>query len=645
MEQTESKTLDYTGNFSGSHDGVNYDVSYKCSHDIDSSYEADIRDYVEEQISNGYDSGYESFEMSTGFYEGEIEIEGTVTWESSESFDAEYGADIYVSKKMREKHFGIPNRKKMQELKTAFDNPNDYFSPEMWDAYYEYVEPSYGLGGMHDLPWDDFEKFVEMFSQAPYFESLREKKTIPLPKSAESFDSTKASSYVLQFNRIFDDIKDRHSDLMELNGGWGRENDRKAISDSQLTTLLILQLNDIFPEMQQKVIETFKEEIESAELDEQIAEEIPYSTSTMPKFDDISTLKGALACINIFGLNYTAVAWATNPSDVRLSDDMKDADDVRHHFLDRLLEAQMNVIDNLNVFSYNQVFYAQQILNKIFETTGSIKQIYSSLETFDKDLSRDIYSYDDMPHLDYNPEDKTLSFKAPKGYTEKGPRPFYGNPRKMALDRWGNRRFIRRRKDGTYMKNVDVGRSLAMDRRRQSQTWAPAGFRDQGDGSPSLLVRLLDMFKGVDEEVLMAESYLMCADCDNYSSECGCHNSESDAYIYAYNDGHSDGRANTVNYRPSTTDRELTAFKKIFKQAEDENLTVNQQKLSDAFEEYGYYDVLDSDPTIITGMEIADQKTFQKLLKVCQENDGIIDSSHPAEAYIIAIKCWQSIFQ
>ena len=97
VQQAESSesSLDYTGNFSGSLDGLNYDVSYKCSHDIDSSYEADIRDYVEEQISNGYDSGYESFEMSTGFYEGEIEIEGTVTWESSGSpgFDAEYGAE------------------------------------------------------------------------------------------------------------------------------------------------------------------------------------------------------------------------------------------------------------------------------------------------------------------------------------------------------------------------------------------------------------------------------------------------------------------------------------------------------------------------------------------------------------------------
>jgi len=46
------------------------------------------------------------------------------------------------------------------------------------------------------------------------------------------------------------------------------------------------------------------------------------------------------------------------------------------------------------------------------------------------------------------------------------------------------------------------------------------------------------------------------------------HYSESDAYIYAYNDGHRDGRSNTVSYQPSASDRELTSFKKIFKQAE-----------------------------------------------------------------------------
>ena len=45
------------------------------------------------------------------------------------------------------------------------------------------------------------------------------------------------------------------------------------------------------------------------------------------------------------------------------------------------------------------------------------------------------------------------------------------------------------------------------------------------------------------------------------------HYSESDAYIYAYNDGHTDARGD-AGYRPSATDREITSFKKIFKQAE-----------------------------------------------------------------------------
>jgi len=91
--------------------------------------------------------------------------------------------------------------------------------------------------------------------------------------------------------------------------------------------------------------------------------------------------------------------------------------------------------------------------------------------------------------LNSTPKHIREKFGAETGYNELGPRPFYGNPRKIAIDRWGNRRFIRRRRDGTYMKNVDVGRSIAMDRRRKSQTWAPPGFRDQGDGSPSLLER------------------------------------------------------------------------------------------------------------------------------------------------------------
>lgn len=42
--------------------------------------------------------------------------------------------------------------------------------------------------------------------------------------------------------------------------------------------------------------------------------------------------------------------------------------------------------------------------------------------------------------------------------------------------------------------------------------------------------------------------------------------SDTDAYIYAYNEGHSDARADKSKYRPTPTDRERIDFKKIFKQ-------------------------------------------------------------------------------
>jgi hypothetical protein len=99
-----------------------------------------------------------------------------------------FDADTYISKEMRKKHFpyaAIPNWKKMNELKIAWKNPQNYFTPEMENAYYEDVEPTYRLTGMDDLPWDDFEKFVEMFSQAPRYASLREKKTVPLPPDGQ----------------------------------------------------------------------------------------------------------------------------------------------------------------------------------------------------------------------------------------------------------------------------------------------------------------------------------------------------------------------------------------------------------------------------------------------------------------------------
>lgn len=122
----------------------------------------------------------------------EYDYKGEVSWNTYKDdgrfYDLAAEGDTYISKKMRKKHFpyaAIPNWKKMNELKIAWKNPQNYFTPEMENAYYEYVENTYGLTGTDDLPWDNFEKFVEMFSQAPRYASLRENKTVPLPKSAE----------------------------------------------------------------------------------------------------------------------------------------------------------------------------------------------------------------------------------------------------------------------------------------------------------------------------------------------------------------------------------------------------------------------------------------------------------------------------
>ena len=113
------------------------------------------------------------------------------------------------------------------------------------------------------------------------------------------------------------------------------------------------------------------------------------------------------------------------------------------------------------------------------------------------------------------------TFEAPMGYGSDGPQPFYGNRRRLVRDRWGNLRFIRRRKDGTYMDNVDFGRSIRADKQRQAKTWAPPGFRDQGDGSPDLLMRLMGA-EGDDHQ-----------ECDNQECEW--------VHIKSYGDWYWDG--------------------------------------------------------------------------------------------------------
>jgi hypothetical protein len=45
----------------------------------------------------------------------------------------------------------------------------------------------------------------------------------------------------------------------------------------------------------------------------------------------------------------------------------------------------------------------------------------------------------------------------------------------------GDRRYVRRNKQGQFKKEVIVGRSLAADRRRTAQTKAKKGQADRGD--------------------------------------------------------------------------------------------------------------------------------------------------------------------
>ena len=49
------------------------------------------------------------------------------------------------------------------------------------------------------------------------------------------------------------------------------------------------------------------------------------------------------------------------------------------------------------------------------------------------------------------------------------------------MDTGRDKRFVKRNEDGTFKGSVDVGRSLAADRRSKSKTVAKAGYGDQGD--------------------------------------------------------------------------------------------------------------------------------------------------------------------
>ena len=49
------------------------------------------------------------------------------------------------------------------------------------------------------------------------------------------------------------------------------------------------------------------------------------------------------------------------------------------------------------------------------------------------------------------------------------------------IDTGTDKRYVKRNPDGTFSDSVDVGRSLAADRRSKSKTVAKSGYGDQGD--------------------------------------------------------------------------------------------------------------------------------------------------------------------
>jgi hypothetical protein len=56
-----------------------------------------------------------------------------------------------------------------------------------------------------------------------------------------------------------------------------------------------------------------------------------------------------------------------------------------------------------------------------------------------------------------------------------------GGGRRELIDTGVDKRFVRRRADGTFKESDDVGRSLAADRRRKAKTPAKSGQGDRGD--------------------------------------------------------------------------------------------------------------------------------------------------------------------
>jgi hypothetical protein len=53
--------------------------------------------------------------------------------------------------------------------------------------------------------------------------------------------------------------------------------------------------------------------------------------------------------------------------------------------------------------------------------------------------------------------------------------------RELVEPHTGDKRYVRRKADGTFGKIVDVGRSLSVDKRTKAKTKVPKGQGDRGD--------------------------------------------------------------------------------------------------------------------------------------------------------------------
>jgi hypothetical protein len=60
----------------------------------------------------------------------------------------------------------------------------------------------------------------------------------------------------------------------------------------------------------------------------------------------------------------------------------------------------------------------------------------------------------------------------------------------------GDRRYVRRNKQGQFKKEVNVGRSLAADRRRRSKMKAKPGQGDRGDAGGGIIRAVKRAFGG-----------------------------------------------------------------------------------------------------------------------------------------------------